>query len=162
MKGLTLVSWWWRRRVLLAVTITMGTVLGLLLAGCTAEAPAESPEKKSTATVTTDRDVVPFEAGAKKSKEEVVISGSGFEPGIEVLILLPDSWGNLNNIVPLTDDSPLIVNEDGTFELAWKLDRWTRENVGGAGAFSLQVVDTDYNTLATTPLELRLVEQAAD
>ena len=162
MKGLTLVSWWWRRRVLLAVTILVGTVLGLLLAGCASETPAESPETKLQGTVTTDRAVVPFEAGAKKSKEEVVISGSGFEPGIEVLILLPDSWGNLNNIVPLVDESPLIVNEDGTFEFAWKLDRWTRPQVGAAGLFSLQVVDTDFNTLATTPLELKLVEKAAD
>ncbi|MFC1978260.1 hypothetical protein ACFLWS_08410 [Chloroflexota bacterium] len=161
MKGLTLVSWR-RRRVLLVVTILVGTVLGLLLAGCTAKTPAESPETKPAPTVTTDRAVVPFEAGAEKSKEEVVISGSGFEPGIEVLILLPDSWGNLTNIGVLVDDSPIIVNEDGTFEFAWKLDRWTRQDVGGAGLFSLQVVDTDFNTLATTPLELRLVEQAAD
>ncbi len=157
MKGLTLASWWWRR-ALLTVTILVGTVLGLLLTGCTTQTPTESPETKPPPTVTTDRTVVPFEAGAKKSKEVVVIYGSGFEPGTEVLILLPDSWGNLNNIVPLADQSPLMVNEDGSFELAWKLDRWTRKDVGGPGLFSLLVVDTDYNTLATTPLELRLVE----
>ncbi len=155
MKWLTLTSWR-KRRVLLAVTILAGAVLGLLLvAGCTPETPVET---EPPPTVTTDRAVVPFEAGAKKSSEVVVISGAGFEPGTEVLVLLPDGWGNLNDIVALAEQSPLMVNEDGSFELSWKLDRWTRKDVGGAGLFSLLVVDADYNTLATTPLELRLVE----
>ena len=49
---------------------------------------------------------------------------------------------------------PLVANSDGAWATSWRIGRFTRNNVGGEGMFSLLVMDTGFNTLATTPIAL--------
>ena len=103
-----------------------------------------------------------FTPGASRETTEVWIYGSGFTPGTEVFTLISDGNGVLTDItIPAGrrrdgggSVSPLVANSDGAWATEWRIGRFSRRGVGGEGMFSLLVMDTDFNTLATTPVAL--------
>jgi hypothetical protein len=103
-----------------------------------------------------------FTTGTSREKTEVWIYGSGFTPGTEVFTLISDSngvWTDITIPAGKRKDGggtvyPLVANDDGAWATEWRIGRFSRRGVGGEGMLSLRVMDTGFNTLATTPLSL--------
>jgi len=143
--------------------MAMGLLAGLVLAtmfggGSTAKADGHTGFEE----VRTDTIEANFTPGASRETTKVWFRGSGFTPGTEVILLISDSNGVLTDItIPAGSQRdgggtvyPLIANDDGAWATMWTIGRFSRSNVGGEGMFSVLVMDSNFNTLATTPLAL--------
>ena len=143
--------------------MAMGLLAGLVLAtmfggGSTAKADGHTGFQE----VRTSTQQADFTPGASREKTEVWFQGSGFTPGMEVIILISDSNGVLTDItIPAGRRKdgggsvyPLVANDDGAWATEWRIGRFSRRGVGGEGMFSVLVMDANFNTLATTPLAL--------
>ena len=128
--------------------VAVGLIAGLALAFTLSTVQSVGAEGRTgVESITLSQTEVDFELGKSRSSEEVWIRGSGFAPGIEVVILVSDAQGALYIIsnCRLNDDRvcnprnrrdggglpwPLMTNDDGGFASNWRLGRFTRENVG--------------------------------
>ena len=81
--------------------------------------------------------------------------GSGYEPGQEIKLLVHLSgggkatWANVSDIGVYLDPFPVIANEFGVWATAWTVSRYSR--LAGTGMYVLEVVDGEYNVLASAP-----------
>lgn len=145
--------------VWLAIGLVAGLALTSVFGGLTVKADGHVTGVESVRTNGVEHT---FQPKLKRSKTEVWIYGSGFEPGTEVYTLISDSNGVLTDItIPASKRKdgggtvyPLVANDEGAWATSWRLGRFTRKGVGGEGIFSLLVMDTSFNTLATTPIAL--------
>lgn len=143
----------------LAIGLFAGLALTSVFGGLTVRADGHATGLESVRTNGVEQNFVP---GQSRSKTEVFIYGSGFAPGTEVFTIISDSNGVLTDItIPAAKRRdgggtvyPLVANADGAWATNWRIGRFTRKGVGGEGMFSLQVMDTSFNTLATTPIAL--------
>ena len=111
-------------------------------------------------TVVIDPIEVNLVPGTRRSKVQVWIYGSGYDPGQELTVLVSDGNGVLSDIsTPLGRRrdggghvSPLVTNDQGAWATNWRLGRFTRNGIGGEGIVSILVVDAGFNDLATTPI----------
>jgi hypothetical protein len=128
--------------------VAVGLIAGLALAFTLSTVQSVGAEGRTgVESITLSQTEVDFELGKSRSSEEVWIRGSGFAPGIEVVILVSDAQGALYIIsnCRLNDDRvcnprnrrdggglpwPLMTNDDGGFASNWRLGRFTRANVG--------------------------------
>ena len=131
---------WLRPRLLIVAGLAVAA-LGLLGSVATQEL-TDSPSGASVTTVPT---VVSL-AGSSN----VLVTGSGLEPGTVISVLVKDSFGLFSNVTGLMSPNVITVNDDGAFAATWALGRWTR--VSQEGLLSLRIVDEDYQVLATAPL----------
>ena len=150
-----------KRMALLWLTIGLlaGLVLAMTFGGGSAKADSHVSGNEEVRTNGVEQNFTP-----KISREltEVWIYGSGFVPGPEVYTLISDSNGVLTDItIPAGKRKdgggtvyPLVANEHGAWATEWRIGRFSRKGVGGEGMFSLLVMDTGFNTLATTPIAL--------
>lgn len=86
--------------------------------------------------------VAPLDRNAK-----VVVMGSGFTPGKEVLIVFEDRLG-----VPTALPMAGVPNERGSWAVVWTLGRYARKKIVTEGVYSIMAADMDYNALTSTPL----------
>ena len=158
--------------------VAVGLIAGLALAFTLSTVQSVGAEGRTgVESITLSQTEVDFELGKSRSSEEVWIRGSGFAPGIEVVILVSDAQGALYIIsnCRLNDDRvcnprnrrdggglpwPLMTNDDGGFASNWRLGRFTRENVGWSESIG-ERMDTvwavngeTYEFLASAPLAL--------
>jgi hypothetical protein len=158
--------------------VAVGLIAGLALAFTLSTVQSAGAEGRTGAeSIVLSTNEVNFVPGTSRSSEEVWIRGSGFAPGIEVVILVSDAQGALYIIsnCRLNDDRvcnprnrrdggglpwPLMTNDDGGFASNWRLGRFTRENVGWSETIS-ERMDTvwavngeTYEFLASAPLAL--------
>ncbi len=158
--------------------VAVGLIAGLALAFTLSTVQSAGAEGRTgTESIVLSTNEVDFELGKSRSSEEVWIRGSGFAPGIEVVILVSDAQGALYIIsnCRLNDDRvcnprnrrdggglpwPLMTNDDGGFASNWRLGRFTRENVGWSESIG-ERMDTvwavngeTYEFLASAPLAL--------
>ena len=126
----------------------LGLIL-ILLGGIAATSLQLSSGNSSSATVTARPQVVLLERNT-----QVLIAGSGFESNQEIFLAIVDKNGILTEISARLDPNVFSANEDGAFATIWGSSRFRFERIGGEGAFTLQVVDSTYNTIASTPLLL--------
>jgi hypothetical protein len=156
--------------------VAVGLIAGLALAFTLSTVQSAGAEGRTgTESIVLSTNEVDFELGKSRSSEEVWIRGSGFAPGIEVVILVSDAQGALYIIsnCRLNDDRvcnprnrrdggglpwPLMTNDDGGFASNWRLGRFTRENVGWSESIG-ERMDTvwavngeTYEFLASAPL----------
>jgi hypothetical protein len=156
--------------------VAVGLIAGLALAFTLSTVQSAGAEGRTgTESIVLSTNEVDFELGKSRSSEEVWIRGSGFAPGIEVVILVSDAQGALYIIsnCRLNDDRvcnprnrrdggglpwPLMTNDDGGFASNWRLGRFTRENVGWSETIG-ERMDTvwavngeTYEFLASAPL----------
>ena len=128
--------------------VAVGLIAGLALAFTLSTVQSAGAEGRTgTESIVLSTNEVDFELGKSRSSEEVWIRGSGFAPGIEVVILVSDAQGALYIIsnCRLNDDRvcnprnrrdgggvpwPLMTSDDGGFASNWRLGRFTRANVG--------------------------------
>ena len=158
--------------------VAVGLIAGLALAFTLSTVQSAGAEGRTgIESITLSQTEVDFELGKSRSSEEVWVRGSGFAPGIEVVILVSDAQGALYIIsnCRLNDDRvcnprnrrdggglpwPLMTNDDGGFASNWRLGRFTRENVGWSESIG-ERLDTvwavngeTYEFLASAPIAL--------
>ena len=158
--------------------VAVGLIAGLALAFTLSTVQSAGAEGRTgIESITLSQTEVNFELGKSRSSEEVWVRGSGFAPGIEVVILVSDAQGALYIIsnCRLNDDRvcnprnrrdggglpwPLMTNDDGGFASNWRLGRFTRENVGWSESIG-ERLDTvwavngeTYEFLASAPIAL--------
>ena len=87
----------------------------------------------------------------------LVLLGSGFEPGKELVVILQSLDGSVSNAVYLLSaDSegegrgPLYADERGNFAVLFPVDRFERTQI--EGVYAIFVTDTSYNALASAPI----------
>ena len=115
---------------------------------------------------------IDFEPGKSRSKVNVWIYGSGFQPSREITLLASDGGGALYEISTCRQSEPricsashrrdggglpwpLISSADGAFASNWLLGRFTRTNAGDEAMVTIWAVDTgSYDFLASAPLAL--------
>ncbi|MFC1893462.1 hypothetical protein ACFLYR_05480 [Chloroflexota bacterium] len=132
----------------LSIALLTVFLLGLLIVGSTQVFGATSPGSASP-TLVLSQSVVPLDA-----KSQIVIMGSGYEPGQEVTLLAHLSggrapWATVSDIGVYLDPSPVVANEFGVWATAWTISRFSR--LAGTGVYLLEVVDEEYNILASAP-----------
>ena len=103
----------------------------------------------SPARVTT----IPLAATLEKGSK-ILIAGSGFAPNQEIFIAVRSGDGLLTEISGRVKPAVFSANEDGAFATTWDLSRWARRGIGAEGIYTLQVVNSDYELTASTPLGL--------
>ena len=88
------------------------------------------------------------------SKTDMAIMGSGFEPGQELYIVIPDMDGSTTNIVDVIEPAPegmgIMVDERGNFAVLWTMGRLERGTPEGVA--DIVVTDLSYNALASAPV----------
>ncbi len=132
----------------LSVVLLTVFLLGMLIVGGTQVFGSPGPGSTSP-TVVLSQSVVPLDA-----KSQVVIMGSGYEPEQEIKILVHLSggratWATVSDIGVYLDPSPVVANEFGVWATAWTVSRYSR--LAGTGMYMLEVVDDEYNALASAP-----------
>ena len=87
----------------------------------------------------------------------LVIAGTGYEPGQKLRFLLGDVMGNQSditlNLVATTfveAEDAIATDSSGNFAASFNMGRF--ERVMYESSWGIAVVDLEYNTLATTPL----------
>ncbi|MEW6671907.1 MAG: hypothetical protein AB1427_09385 [Thermodesulfobacteriota bacterium] len=88
---------------------------------------------------------------AMDKKTEVILMGTGFEPGKEIVFLITDVDGVLTDIGSELEPEPK-ADETGTWSTTWNAGRYISKKLIKKGAYTIQVTDTDYNPLAVTPV----------
>ena len=91
------------------------------------------------------------------SGTNMLIMGSGFDPGQELYVLFPAGDGTVSNIVAYLKPTPepgmgITADERGNLVYAFNIGRL--ERVGIEGVVDLSITDLSYNVLATTPVGL--------
>ena len=96
---------------------------------------------------------IPLVASLEKGSK-ILIAGSGFEPNQEIFIAVRSADGLLTEISGRVDPPTFSANEDGAFAVTWDLSRWARRGIGAEGIYTLQVVNSNYELTASSPLGL--------
>ena len=129
--------------------VAVGLIAGLALAFTLSTVQSAGAEGRTgTESIVLSHDMrLTSKWGNPGLRKRVWIRGSGFAPGIEVVILVSDAQGALYIIsnCRLNDDRvcnprnrrdggglpwPLMTSDDGGFASNWRLGRFTRANVG--------------------------------
>lgn len=150
-------SWTLGRRLGLGKSLWLLSIVPIVVAaalvfgsGAAAEVDAQSASAGlAPARVTTIPLAVTLEKGSK-----ILIAGSGFSPNQEIFIAVRSGDGLLTEISGRVKPTVFSANEDGAFATTWDLSRWARRGIGAEGIYTLQVVNSDYELTASTPLGL--------
>ncbi len=89
------------------------------------------------------------------TKTSLVVMGSGFEPNVGLNVLLRDATGATSLISDALTPKPKIdasIETDKFGQFASLFSIGAFETVETEGVYSLTIVDTNYNVLATTPI----------
>jgi len=157
-----------KRAYLILLPALLLSLMLSLVPGCAKTPPPEEEEAavvKVAPTVIITPDVAKID-----SKLQMVITGSGFEPGQEILILV-GAPGVAPAILSAAEQLPgkaveagpldvkPVPDETGAWITVWTLKSYIKmlgsvaENKG-EGLYTVQVVDADYNVLASAPFAL--------
>ena len=84
-------------------------------------------------------------------KAEVVIMGSGFEPGQEVRIVFTTMDGVSANIGSSLKPKP-VANQEGALSTVWSCGRFISRKLIKEGVYTITAADSDYNLIAHAPV----------
>jgi hypothetical protein len=84
-------------------------------------------------------------------KAEVVIMGTGFQPGEEVHILFTSMVDGVTAIIDYALKPKPVANDIGAWVTTWKVGRHLRRNIK-QGASTIEVTDSKFNFLAHVPV----------
>jgi len=84
-------------------------------------------------------------------KATMSIMGTGFKPGQELNLLITTTDGVQSDIGHALKPSP-VVNETGAWTTTWSCGRYIAKKLIKEGAYTITVTDSEYNTLAHTPV----------
>ncbi len=100
--------------------------------------PAAAPRP----TITVSSPVMVLDKNAK-----LIIMGSGYRPGQEVVILFHDALGVLTN-VPET----VVANDRGSWATVWDMKDYVSKKIIADGVYAIMAADAKYNVFASTPV----------
>ncbi|MDF1590947.1 MAG: hypothetical protein P1P89_05470 [Desulfobacterales bacterium] len=134
--------------------LSLSLVISLIsLAGCAAMKAKDG----STSAMAEDQGdlepvvVVATPNVAMDKKSEVILMGTGFDPGSEIIILITDADGVLTDIGSELEPEPK-ADATGTWGTTWNAGRYISKKLIKKGAYAIQVTDSDYNPIAITPV----------
>lgn len=133
-----------RMRKYVAGLVTLILLLGVC-SGCATQSRAYNGGNTAAPTAAPNVVITPSVA-PYGMKTQILILGSGFEPGQEVLIMFDDRNG-----IPSIVEDAFVANENGSWGFVWSLGRYSR-GVIPADLNTIKVIDTDFNVLATAPI----------
>ncbi len=114
-------------------------VLSLALSFSSAfAAPAAAPRP----TIAVASPVMVLDKNAK-----LIIMGSGFRPGQEVVILFHDALGVLTNV-----PEAVVANDRGSWATVWDMKDYVGKNIVTDGVYAIMAADAKYNVFASTPV----------
>jgi hypothetical protein len=120
------------------------------LVGCTAMGIGKKGAEEGLAqpgpTVTV---ATPMVKMSKKAK--ITIVGTGFTPGQEVSLLFTTMDGVQADIGYALKPKP-VANKMGAWVTTWSCGRYVARKLAKEGAYTITVTDSEYNTLAHTPV----------
>ena len=140
-----------------AAALITALVLAVLLAFMAGVAPFGSEARGQDADSAPSVAVWPG-VGELHSGSSFAIMGTGFQPGQQIHVLLQTSIGRgfagtvVNEITENVDPPIMAVDEAGNFAARFDMGRF--ERVMSEGIAGISVTDTDFNTLATTPVAM--------
>ena len=138
------------------VGITVAVMLVVFAAGCAQSESEPAVESSGGENVIVTPSVVPLD-----SKSQVVIMGSGFQPGQSISILINDKFGNLSNMTNDLDPE-LVISEDGCWVSTWSLGRYASRGMMIEGVYSVRVQDESLAILASAPVAFVDAEKPRD
>lgn len=78
---------------------------------------------------------------------KVVVMGSGFTQGKEILVMFEDKLG-----VPTALPVVGVPNKRGCWAVVWSLGRYARKKIVTEGVYTIMAADMNYNVLTSAPL----------
>lgn len=88
---------------------------------------------------------------ALDDKGSTQLSGSGFAPNHEVIVLLSTADGVDSDIGYALEPAP-VADANGNWQSAWNYGRFVSKKLVGTGAYQLTATDADFVPLATATL----------
>jgi len=88
---------------------------------------------------------------ALDNKAEVVVMGTGFQPGKEIVLLFTDANGVLTDIGS-TLKPELKVDATGTWGTTWAAGGYIKSKLIKKGACTITAADNEYNPIALAPV----------
>lgn len=83
-------------------------------------------------------------------KAQVVIMGSGYEPGQEIHLIVTELNGLKSDIGYNLDPEP-VPNEVGAWATVWSCKRFVSKKLLGEAVYTITATDADYNPIASAP-----------
>lgn len=123
------------------------------LVGCTTMGPGKGVAKEGLVAKSEPAPMVVVGTPVVKmsKKVEIVIMGTGFEPGQEVRLLFTTMDGVTADIGYALKPQP-VANKLGAWITTWKCDRYIKKKLIKEGAYTIKVTDSEYNFLAHAPV----------
>lgn len=103
------------------------------------------------ATVSFAADLTVTGTAALVKDGEIQLSGAGFAPAQEVVLLFTTKDGVTSDISYALDPAP-VADADGNWATTWSYGRFVKKKLVSAGAFSLQATDDEFNELGATEI----------
>jgi hypothetical protein len=135
----------------------MAVILVVALVGCTSMGIGKKGAEEGLAqpgpTVTV---ATPMVKMSKKAR--ITIVGTGFTPGQEVSLLFTTMDGVQADIGYALKPKP-VANKMGAWVTTWSCGRYVAKKLAKEGAYAITVTDSEYNTLAHTPVAFYKAEK---
>jgi len=105
----------------------------------------------ATATTAEAKDYKVSVAGPAKldKKGTVEISGSGFEPGSEIVLLFNSTDGIMSDLSGSVKPAP-VADATGAWKTTWAYGRLVKKKIVKEGSYTINVANQDYEKLANT------------
>jgi len=137
--------------------LAYGLIAGIMivsLAGFTVLVPAKAEAGELAPKVMVATPNVKMDKKAK-----ITIMGTGFKPGQEVSLLFTDVNGVQSDIGYALKPQPK-ANKLGAWVTTWSCGRYISKKLIKEGAYAITVTDSDYNSLAHTPVAFYKAKEA--
>lgn len=119
--------------------------ISILVSACK-NVETSSPMKETTAEISIASPVTLDDKGI------VTVSGKGFEPGSEIMVLFTTVDGVQSDIGYALTPVP-VADAAGTWQAEWAYGRFVKKKLVEQGSYTMSVVDEDFNELASARVD---------
>jgi len=88
---------------------------------------------------------------AMEKKTDVVVMGTGFQPGKEIAFLITDADGVLTDITSAMKPEPK-ADKSGTWASTWNASDYVKSKLIKKGVYVITAADSEYNAIALAPV----------
>ncbi|MCV6602313.1 MAG: hypothetical protein OIF54_12290 [Cohaesibacter sp.] len=85
------------------------------------------------------------------AKGKIAISGSGFKPDSDVMLLFTTADGVESDVTYALDPAP-VADAKGRFTTTWSYGRFVKKKLVSPGSFTLKATDADFAPLGETTI----------
>ena len=98
---------------------------------------------------TKDYKVFAAEVAKLDKKGSIELSGTGFEPGTDIILIFNSADGIKSDLSGSLKPAP-VVDAAGNWKTVWSYGRMVKKKIIKAGSYEIDVVNNDYETLTNT------------